>query len=308
MSASSRRFGNPYDLATPPGAEDWEAMYPSYLLFGPELRDRDENKLWFYDQMHNPEPVYPFDLMMPESWLVSLNQYTTKVWNLPTALGIEQRIVNGYLYLSPNVIDDPSVIAELTPIFEQRARHYFENWDSIYAAWIDKATDCISRLKAMRFEPLGVREPEETVRQARGTTTAFDLLGQYSRYLENMHEMAYYHFEMLNLAYGAYLTFLEFCRGHFPAITDDLVARMVAGIDVILYRPDAELRRLAALAVELGVGDVLKAAGEPPEVVAEMGKSPAGEKWLAGLEQGKDPWFHYSTGAGHCHAQRAGID
>ena len=75
-----------------------------------------------------------------------------------------------------------------------------------------KATDCIERLKAMRFEPLAEREPTETVLRARGTTTAFDLLAGYSRYLENMHEMAYYHFEMLNLAYGAYLTFLEFCR------------------------------------------------------------------------------------------------
>ena len=62
--------------------------------------------------MHNPEPLYPFDLMMPESWLVALNQYTTRVWNLPTALGIEHRIVNGYLYLSPNVIDDPAAMAE----------------------------------------------------------------------------------------------------------------------------------------------------------------------------------------------------
>ena len=119
-------------------------------------------------------------------------------------------------------------------------------------------------------------EPEATVLEHRGTTTAFDLLTSYSRLLENMHEMAYYHFEMLNLAYGAYLTFLEFCRSHFPAITDDLVARMVAGIDVILYRPDAELRRLAGRAVELGVGDVLKAAGEPAEVVAALEGSAAG--------------------------------
>ena len=58
-------------------------MYPSYLQFGPELRERDEQKLWFFDQMHNPEPLYPFDLMMPESWLVALNQYTTRVWTCP---------------------------------------------------------------------------------------------------------------------------------------------------------------------------------------------------------------------------------
>ena len=308
MSANHRAFTNPYDIKTPPGADGWESMYPSYMVFGPELRERDESKLWFFDQMHNPEPVYPFDLTMPESWLVSLNQYTTRVWNLPTALGIEQRIVNGYLYLSPNVVDDPAKMAELAPIFEQRARHYFENWDSLYAAWIEKATDCIARLEAMHFEPLGEREPESTVLSGRGTTTAYDLLALYSRYLENMHEMAYYHFEMLNLAYGAYLTFLEFCRSHFPAITDDLVARMVAGIDVILYRPDAELRRLAARAVELGVGDVLSREDDPERIVAELASSPAGKQWVEDLEAVKQPWFHYSTGAGYCHANRAWID
>ena len=258
--------------------------------------------------MHNPEPVYPFDLMMPESWLVSLNQYTTRIWNLPTALGIEQRIVNGYLYLSPNVIDDPAMIAEREPIFLERARHYFEHWDEIYGEWVTKATGCIERLKNMHFEPLGEREPERTVFEHRGTTTAYDLLANYSRLLENMHEMAYYHFEMLNLSYGAYLTFLEFCRSHFPAITDDLVARMVAGIDVILYRPDAELRRLAGRAVELGVGDVLVSPGEPSEVIAALERSVAGKEWLADLEQVKDPWFYYSTGAGYCHANRAWID
>ncbi len=308
MAAGGAAFGNPYDVSTPAGAEGWESMYPAYLLFGSETRERDEQKLWFFDQMHNPEPVYPFDLMMPESWLVSLNQYTTRVWNLPTALGIEQRLVNGYLYLSPNVIEDPEEIASREPVFQQRARYYFENWDEIYAKWVGKATDCIERLKVISFEPLAEREPDESVFTARGTTTAFDMLTKYSRLLENMHEMAYYHFEMLNLAYGAYLTFLEFCRSHFPAITDDLVARMVAGIEVILYRPDAELRRLAGRAVELGVGDVLKAPGEPAEVISQLGLTAEGRQWLEELEQVKDPWFYYSTGAGYCHANRAWID
>jgi pyruvate, water dikinase len=303
-----RSFRNPFDVRTPPGADGWESMYPSYLQFGTELRERDEQKLWFFDQMHNPEPLYPFDVMMPESWLVSLNQYTTRVWNLPTALGIEHRIVNGYLYLSPNVIDDPAMTAEREPVFLERARHYFGNWDEIYDKWVTKATDCIERLKSISFVPLPEREPMRTVLEARGTTTAFDLLATYSRYLENMHEMAYYHFEMLNLAYGAYLTFLEFCRSHFAAITDDLVARMVAGIDVILYRPDAELRKLAARAVELGVGGPLKAGGAPESVTAELQASTPGRQWLAELDAVKDPWFYYSTGSGYCHAKRAWID
>jgi pyruvate,water dikinase len=308
MKQRSRAFQNPSHVDTPVGAEGWESMYPAYLLFGDEMRERDEQKLWFFDQMHNPEPLYPFDLIMPESWLVSLNQYTTRVWNLPTALGIEHRIVNGYLYLSPNVIDDPVMSAEREPVFLERARHYFEHWDEIYDNWVIKATDCIERLKSIRFEPLPDREPAETVLRARGTTTAFDLLTTYSRYLENMHEMAYYHFEMLNLSYGAYLTFLEFCKSHFPAITDDLVARMTAGIDVLLYRPDAELRRLAARAVELGVGDTLKNATGPDAAIAELATSEAGRRWLEELDAVKDPWFYYTTGSGYCHAKRAWID
>ncbi len=301
-------FTNPYEIEAPPGAEGWESMYPSYLLFGEEARERDEGKLWFFDGMHNPEPVYPFDLMMPESWLVSLNQYTTRVWQIPTALGIEHRLVNGYLYVSPNSIEDAAETARREPIFLERAGHYFENWDEIYDNWVAKVTDAIERLRAMSFQPLADVEPLDTVLIHRGTTTAFDLLSNYSRLLENMHEVAYYHFELLVLAYGAYLTFVEYCKEKFPAITDDLAARMVAGIDVILYRPDGELRRLAARAVELGVSSAFEGTGGPDEVIARLSESDAGRQWLEELEAVKDPWFFYSTGAGYCHANRAWID
>jgi len=301
-------FTNPYDIEAPPGAEGWESMYPSYLLFGEETRARDEGKLWFFDGMHNPEPVYPFDLMMPESWLVSLNQYTTRVWRIPTALGIEHRLCNGYLFVSPNSIEDAAETARREPTFLERAGHYFENWDDIYDNWVLKVTDAIERLKAMSFEPLAEVEPIGTVLEHRGTTTAFNLLQDYSRLLENMHEVAYYHFELLVLAYGAYLTFVEYCKEKFPAITDDLAARMVAGIDVILYRPDGELRKLAVRAVELGLTAAFKAPGGPDEVIARLSESEAGKQWLEELEAVKDPWFYYSTGAGYCHANRAWID
>ena len=42
MNQGRRSFRNPFDIETPPGAEGWESMYPSYLLFGDELRERDE--------------------------------------------------------------------------------------------------------------------------------------------------------------------------------------------------------------------------------------------------------------------------
>ena len=50
-----------------------------------------------------------------------------------------------------------------------------------------------------------------------------------------------YHFEFLNLGYAAYLVFPEFCRQSFPEIADQAIAKMVAGIDVVFFRPDEEL-------------------------------------------------------------------
>ena len=65
--------------------------------------------------------------------------------------------------------------------------------------------------------------------------------------------MWHHHFEFLLLGYGAYLTFFGFCKKAFPEITDQTIARMVAGIEAEIFRPDDELRRLARCAVELGV-------------------------------------------------------
>lgn len=206
------RFTSPFAVPTPEGAEGWQELYPYYAQISPERQEMEEGKLWYFDGMHNPEPLYPFDTIMTENWWVAASQMTTKVWPIPLALGIDQRIINGYLYVSPNAIDDPDEIARRAEHFNVRAGHYYDNWDSIYAQWIEKAKDCIERLKAIQFQPLPDIEPEANVFSHRGIYSSHDLLSAYSQLIENMLEMGSYHFEMLNLGYGAYLTFREFCQ------------------------------------------------------------------------------------------------
>ena len=108
-------FLSPFAVEAPPGAEGWQRLYPYYYLFSEARREFEEEKFWFFDGMHNPEPVYPFDTIMTESWWVALNQFGTRVYVIPPALGIDQRIVNGYLFISPNSITDPELIASLSP-------------------------------------------------------------------------------------------------------------------------------------------------------------------------------------------------
>ena len=301
-------FTSPFDVPTPDGVEGWERMYPPYLQFSDDRREFEEDKLWFRDSMHYPEPMYPFDTLLPEDTWVILSQNTTKVFRVPSSKGLDHRIINGYVYVSPNTIEDGEEIARRAEVFGPRAAHYFENWDELYATWQEKAKDCRRRLSEIVFEPLPDIEPASAVFEADPLTSGHRLLVAYNRLLENQHEMAYLHFDMLGLGYGAFLTFRDFCLEAFPGMRDDTVAKMVAGIDILLFRPDDELRKLARLAVELGVGEQLKAGGTPDEVIAAVGSAPRGEEWLAALEEAKDPWFWYSTGAGLTHPDRAWID
>ena len=78
---------------------------------------------------------------------------------------------------------------------------------------------------------------------------------------------------------------------------------------MLVLRPDDELRRLARLAVELGVSEQVAGAANEEELVANLAGSDAGERWLADFEQTKDPWFYFSCGTGvFHHHHRSWID
>lgn len=117
------RFASPFAVRTPAGAEGWQGMYPYYALLSDERRELDDGKFWFFDGMHNPEPLYPFDTIMTENWWVAASQMSTRVWPIPPAGGIDHRIINGYLYISPNAVTDPDEIARRAAEFAVRAGH-----------------------------------------------------------------------------------------------------------------------------------------------------------------------------------------
>ena len=275
--SSEKRFPSPFELPAPEGAEGWQELYPYYYLFSSERRDMEDGKFWFFDGMHNPEPLYPFDTIMTENWWVAASQMASRVWPIPVAMGIDQRLVNGYIYISPNGVTDAEKIAERNVHFTRRAGHYFENWDEIYGEWEEKARDCIARIKEIEFRPLPELDPEENVFSHRGVYSSHDLLSTYNRLIENMLEMGSYHFEMLNLGYGAYLTFREFCQQAFPGMTDRTLTQMVCGIDNLLMRPDDELRKLAALAVEMKLADIVLGHDDPDEMLAAMAEAATNE-------------------------------
>ena len=294
-------------IATPEGCEGWEEMYPHYALFGEERREQDAGRLWFWNSMHFPLPMPAFDVASIDGPYYALGAWQNRAFAVPPAMGIDYRVVNSYIYISVNPVTDPAKIAERAEFFQKRAGHYFANWDELYGKWRTKMETLIAELQAVEVPSLPEYEPEGMI-FGDDDSTFYKVLDGYSRVLRMSEKMWQHHFEFLLLGYGAYLTFSDFCKQALPDIPDQHIAQMVAGIDVLLFKPDAELRRLARLAVDTGVAPAFSNGHSPAEIDAELAKSDAGRQWLEELEGVKDPWFNMSTGDGLYHYYRSWHD
>jgi pyruvate, water dikinase len=311
MNAQKRQnpFPLPSEIESAPGAEGWEAMYPYYTRFRPE----DDQRFWFYNSMHFPEPMPAFDVITAEVPYSGMGAYTTRVFAFPTALGIDHRILNGRVYITANTVTDPKQIESRLAIFQERAGYYYENWDRLYGQWRERINKLIVEVDAIKVPQLPEFDDPEVVSEARGIAQNHYVRESFHRCIESFSKMWHHHFEFLMLGYGAYLVFFQFCKQVFPEIADQTVARMVAGIDVLMFRPDDELKKLAHLAVELGVDAPFASNGvdngDPAAMLAAVGKlGEAGKRWVAALDEARDPWFNTSTGDGFYHHHRSWND
>ena len=301
-------FPSPFSIETPPGCEGWEEMYPYYAMFDERRRDTDEPRFWFWNSMHFPVPMPAFDAICIDSPYQAVGTWQNRVFAVPPAMGIDYRIVNGYVYISGNPVTDPDQIAERADFFQKRAGHYFANWGELYGKWKEKMQALIAELDDLEVPQLPKYEPDEVALGEDRNTAFYELLNAYGRVLRLGDMMWQHHFEFLLLGYGAYATFAEFCKGNLPDIPDQHIAQMVAGIDVLLFRPDAELRRLAHLAIDTGVDDAFVEGRTPQEIDSELVSREAGRAWLSELEKVKDPWFNMATGDGLYHYYRSWLD
>ena len=127
--------------------------------------------------------------------------------------------------------------------FMERAGYYYENWNKLEEQWVKKLEGVISDLETLKIDPLPDLEDISVVMEGVGKSKGYDLLHAYDKLIDLGLLCWQYHFEFLNLGYAAYVTFLDFCQKTFPDIPLQRVTQMVSGIDVIMYRPDEELKK-----------------------------------------------------------------
>lgn len=306
MDATKPMFPSAFDVETPAGAEGWRDLYPYYALFQPNRREKDDATFWFCNSQHIPVPIRPFDLVVIEFALKGLGQYNTRHLLVPPANGVDYRVLNGYIYFSPVAVA-PEAIEARVPQFMERAGHYFMNWNDLYKNWKTKVLAQIDELNAIDFQPLPEVEALEVVTGGIGQDSTNQLFDQFDQAISLCYKVWQNHFEFLNLGYAAYLDFFGFMKEQFPSIPDQAIAKMVQGVDSELFRPDDEIKKLAKLALELGVANALK-SGSVDEALAAVAAAPGGDKWIAQWEAAKDPWFNFTSGNGFYSTDKYWID
>ncbi len=295
-------FPLPSQIEDVPGAEGWRSMYQYFTRFQPE----DDNRFWFHNAMHFPEPVPAFDSITSEIPYTAIGANTARLFVFPTTLGIEHRIVNGRVYITAIPVTDPAEIEQRLATFQQRAGYYYGNWDSLYEGWKARMAALISEIEGIKVPELPDIEDADVVFNSVGIAQNHYVREDFQSCIDLFSKAWHHHTAMLMLGYGAYVVFFEFCKQAFPEMPDQMVARMCAGIDVIMYRPDDELKRLAQLAVDYHVDDLLTDGADASAVLTAMAdRGEGGERWLAALAEARVPWFHVSTGDGFYHHHRS---
>src|SRR6185312_11330215 len=152
---------SPFEVPAPDGCEGWEAMYPYYALFSEERRESEEARGWFRDGMHFPEPMFPFDFITADSPYMCLGQANSRIFAVPPALGIDHRVLYGWVYMSANPVTDPEEIG-------RRAE--------LYGRWRTKVQETIDELAALEVPELADIEDEAIVTEGRGIGSTHTLL------------------------------------------------------------------------------------------------------------------------------------
>ncbi|MFC1884052.1 PEP-utilizing enzyme [Thermodesulfobacteriota bacterium] len=305
------RFPDPHEYQVPPELDGWEEMYPSHHLFSQDRADWEKNQFWYQDKIHAPEPMPPLDLIFQEAWQIALSQYTTRVFCIPPAQGIAQRMVGCYMYICAIAPPPDEIIGEKAAHFEKRVFYVFDHYEELWDKWLTKFKALGEEMKAVEIpKELPKYVPEDQVLPApTGCYVSYDLISAFDTLVNQMIKGWQYHFEMLNLTYLAYLMFADVARKLFPGISESAIGKMVAGAYVSMFRPEEELCRLARLGHKKSeVAEILKGDLTVDEKIKKLGESKDGKNWLGEYEKSKDPWFSVSCGSGWFHHEGSWID
>ena len=126
-------------------------MYAPQRLFSKDREEWDKRHFWYQDKIHAPEPMYPLDDIFQEAWQISLSQFTTRVFCIPPAQGVAQRMLGCYMYITAVEPPPPEVIGQKAELFGKRVPFVFQNYDKLFEKWLEKFQKLGREMEAIKI-------------------------------------------------------------------------------------------------------------------------------------------------------------
>ena len=266
--AEKKQFPFAEEVVLPPELEGWEEMYAPQRLFSKDRAEWEKRHFWYHDKIHAPEPMYPLDDIFQEAWQIALSQFTTRVFCIPPAQGVAQRMLGCYMYICAVEPPPGEVIEKKAELFGKRVPYTFQNYLTQFETWLERFQALGADMEKLYVpEKLPDFVPdEEVIPMPKGTTDGYEVMESFNTIISQIFKAWQYHFQYLNLAYLAYLMFIDTARKLFPGIKESTIGKMVAGAEVSMFRPEEELCRLSRLAAaKNSVKEIVKGDGSAEE-------------------------------------------
>ena len=289
-------FPNPFELATPPGCQGWEEMYPDHVVFAGSSAPS-----WRGASGSRTASTHP-SRFFRSTWCPSKqasSPSTTRTRGCSSYLrrsAMSGDCSTGSHTSAPTRSPTRRRSARRAALFARRGGYYYAHWDALYARWVLKVEAEIHALETIdvpglarvrgrvgrprgrtRLELCDCCSPTTACSRActgSGSTTSNSSTSATARISPSMS----------SADSSSRTSRADDCEdGHGHRRTRP--------------EPDEELRRLARLALELGVAEAV--ARLPPariDLRAALAGNDAGARWLADYGETKQPWFNFSSG------------
>jgi pyruvate,water dikinase len=231
--------------------------------FDPD-KDLKSYKVWMADLAHFPKGLLPLTGYLWTDEITYGQQYACEKLQVPESKGWDERIIDGYSYLS--VVEcDPEEVPEREKKYRENLRPFIDDFDGLWKKDMEEWMGVVEYFKNFHIEKASNIELREHLE---------DFFARIHYRWRELH--FYYMYPVFTLMW----TFGELCQELLGINQDHPTYKaLTSGFDNRLFKVNRDLWGLGDRATELGLKDLFMKT-EDKDIIPQLEQSEAGRQWL----------------------------
>ena len=227
-------------------------------------KDLKSYKVWMADLAHFPKGLLPLTGYLWTDEITYGQQYACEKLQVPESKGWDERIIDGYSYLS--VVEcDPEEVPEREKKYRENLRPFIDDFDGLWKKDMEEWMGVVEYFKNFDIENASNIELREHLE---------DFFARIHYRWRELH--FYYMYPVFTLMW----TFGELCQELLGIDQDHPTYKaLTSGFDNRLFKVNRDLWGLGDRATELGLKDLFMKT-EDKDIIPQLEQSEAGRQWL----------------------------